>query len=118
MSNVLNKDFSLLNLGLTRWPNPFKHLCGEFLVVTLLSATQGLISQLKDAIPAMQKSIAELTEEVESISSSTMDGFNARSILSMQSQVPQVRILSLSMKLFSLFGCFISVICFSFVFLY
>ncbi|CAL9187386.1 unnamed protein product [Musa hybrid cultivar] len=67
----------------------------EFLATTLaehrqhLVSIQGLISQLKEAIPAMQKSIAELTEEVESISSSTMDGFNARSILSMQSQVPQ-----------------------------
>ncbi|CAL9056441.1 unnamed protein product [Musa banksii] len=67
----------------------------EFLATTLaehrqhLVSIQGLISQLKEAIPAMQKSIAELTEEVESVSSSTMDGFNARSILSMQSQVPQ-----------------------------
>ncbi|RWW07969.1 hypothetical protein BHE74_00044396 [Ensete ventricosum] len=60
----------------------------------------------------MQKSIAELSEEVKSVLSSTMDGFNPRSTLTMQSQVPQVRILSLSVKLFSLFGCFIFVICF------
>ena len=64
---------------------------------------KGLISQLKEAIPAMQKSIADLTEEVENISSTTMDGFNARPTLNMQSQGAQVRILSLSVKLFNLF---------------
>ncbi|XP_042390076.1 AUGMIN subunit 6-like [Zingiber officinale] len=53
-----------------------------------LVSIQGLVSQLKEAIPSMQKSIAELTEEVN-ISSTTMDGFSARSTLSTQSQVPQ-----------------------------
>ncbi|CAL9086258.1 unnamed protein product [Musa acuminata var. zebrina] len=67
----------------------------ESLAVTLaehrqhLVSIQGLISQLKEAIPAMQKSIADLTEEVENISSTTMDGFNARPTLNMQSQGAQ-----------------------------
>ncbi|URE29008.1 hypothetical protein MUK42_06892 [Musa troglodytarum] len=67
----------------------------ESLAVTLaehrqhLVSIQGLISQLKEAIPAMQKSIADLTEEVENISSTTMDGFNARPTLNMQSQGTQ-----------------------------
>ncbi|XP_073006591.1 AUGMIN subunit 6-like [Typha latifolia] len=38
-----------------------------------LASVQGLIDQLKEAVPAMQKSISELTDEVNSISSSTMD---------------------------------------------
>ncbi|WOL14359.1 AUGMIN subunit 6 [Canna indica] len=53
-----------------------------------LVSIQGLISQLKEAIPTMQKTIADLTEEVESISSTTVDGFDTRT-LNMQSQVPQ-----------------------------
>lgn len=64
---------------------------------------KGLIGQLKEAIPAMQKSIADLTEEVENISSTTMDGFNASPTLNMQSQGAQVRSLSLSVRLFNLF---------------
>ncbi|THU46620.1 hypothetical protein C4D60_Mb09t06840 [Musa balbisiana] len=67
----------------------------ESLAVTLaehrqhLVSIQGLIGQLKEAIPAMQKSIADLTEEVENISSTTMDGFNASPTLNMQSQGAQ-----------------------------
>nr|XP_010912861.1 AUGMIN subunit 6 isoform X1 [Elaeis guineensis] len=51
-----------------------------------LVSIQGLINQLKEAVPAMQKSISELTEEVNSISSTTMDEYDARSNSPMQSQ--------------------------------
>ncbi|XP_073008101.1 AUGMIN subunit 6-like [Typha latifolia] len=51
-----------------------------------LVSIQGLIDQLKEAVPAMQKSISDLTEEVNSISSCTMDELDARPHLCVQSQ--------------------------------
>ncbi|XP_020107127.1 AUGMIN subunit 6 [Ananas comosus] len=50
-----------------------------------LVSIQGLISQLKEAIPAMQKSISELTEEVNIISASTIDELDARPSVQSQS---------------------------------
>ncbi|XP_074589469.1 AUGMIN subunit 6-like [Curcuma longa] len=43
-----------------------------------LVSIQGLIDQLKEAIPTMQQSISELTEEVNNVSTS-VDGFSAQS---------------------------------------
>ncbi|KAL6640307.1 hypothetical protein ACP70R_022156 [Stipagrostis hirtigluma subsp. patula] len=50
-----------------------------------LVSIQGLINQLKEAIPAMQQSIAELSDEVNSVSSNPMDQLNSRLPLSGQS---------------------------------
>ncbi|XP_062218911.1 AUGMIN subunit 6-like isoform X2 [Phragmites australis] len=49
-----------------------------------LVSIQGLINQLKEAIPTMQLSIAELSEEVNSLSSNPMDQLNSRLPLSVQ----------------------------------
>uniref|UniRef100_A0A0D9YRH9 HAUS augmin-like complex subunit 6 N-terminal domain-containing protein n=1 Tax=Oryza glumipatula TaxID=40148 RepID=A0A0D9YRH9_9ORYZ len=43
-----------------------------------LVSIQGLINQLKEAIPAMQQSIADLSEEVNSVSSNPMDKIISR----------------------------------------
>ncbi|KAJ6824752.1 AUGMIN subunit 6 [Iris pallida] len=43
-----------------------------------LASIQGLINQLKAAVPTMQKSIAELTEEVNTICPYPMDEYSAR----------------------------------------
>ncbi|XP_020598077.1 AUGMIN subunit 6 [Phalaenopsis equestris] len=43
-----------------------------------LVSIQGLINQLKDAVPVMQKSIADLTEEVNRISPIALDEYNER----------------------------------------
>ncbi|XP_006664824.1 AUGMIN subunit 6 isoform X2 [Oryza brachyantha] len=43
-----------------------------------LVSIQGLINQLKEAIPAMQQSIADLSEEVNSVSSNPMDQMISR----------------------------------------
>ncbi|KAM3388597.1 hypothetical protein ACQJBY_010999 [Aegilops geniculata] len=51
-----------------------------------LVSIQGLINQLKEAIPAMQQSIAELSEEVNSVPSNPMDQTNSRQ-LSVQNTV-------------------------------
>ncbi|VAH34875.1 unnamed protein product [Triticum turgidum subsp. durum] len=51
-----------------------------------LVSIQGLINQLKEAIPAMQQSIAELSEEVNSVPSNPMDQTNSRQ-LSLQNTV-------------------------------
>ncbi|PKU67423.1 AUGMIN subunit 6 [Dendrobium catenatum] len=51
-----------------------------------LISIQGLISQLKEAVPTMQKSIAELTEEVNSISPIALDEYNERSSSPTQAQ--------------------------------
>ncbi|KAI5003854.1 hypothetical protein ZWY2020_031014 [Hordeum vulgare] len=45
-----------------------------------LVSIQGLINQLKEAIPAMQQSIAELSEEVNSVPSNPMDQTNSRQL--------------------------------------
>ncbi|XP_062223423.1 AUGMIN subunit 6-like isoform X2 [Phragmites australis] len=50
-----------------------------------LVSIQGLINQLKEAIPAMQQSITELSEEVNNISSNPMGQLNSRLSLSVQS---------------------------------
>ncbi|XP_066321688.1 AUGMIN subunit 6 [Miscanthus floridulus] len=50
-----------------------------------LVSIQGLINQLKEAIPAMQQSIDELSEEVNSVSINSMDQLNSRLPLSVQS---------------------------------
>lgn len=44
-----------------------------------LASIQGLINQLKEAVPAMHKSIADLTEEVNSVCPNTIDEYSARS---------------------------------------
>ncbi|KAL5207548.1 hypothetical protein ABZP36_031983 [Zizania latifolia] len=49
-----------------------------------LVSIQGLINQLKEAIPAMQQSIADLSEEVNSTSSNPMDQMISRLSPSMQ----------------------------------
>uniref|UniRef100_A0A0D9VFC6 HAUS augmin-like complex subunit 6 N-terminal domain-containing protein n=1 Tax=Leersia perrieri TaxID=77586 RepID=A0A0D9VFC6_9ORYZ len=49
-----------------------------------LVSIQGLINQLKEAIPAMQQSIADLSEEVNSASSNPMDQMISRLSPSMQ----------------------------------
>ncbi|KAK3156690.1 hypothetical protein QOZ80_2AG0110550 [Eleusine coracana subsp. coracana] len=49
-----------------------------------LVSIQGLINQLKEAIPAMQQSIAELSEEVSISSSNPMDQLHSRMPLSVQ----------------------------------
>lgn len=49
-----------------------------------LVSIQGLINQLKEAIPAMQQSITELSEEVNSVPSNPMDQTNSRQLLSVQ----------------------------------
>ncbi|GJN19653.1 hypothetical protein PR202_gb06950 [Eleusine coracana subsp. coracana] len=49
-----------------------------------LVSIQGLINQLKEAIPSMQQSIAELSEEVTSSSSNPMDQLHSRLPLSVQ----------------------------------
>ncbi|KAL6877554.1 hypothetical protein ACP4OV_012769 [Aristida adscensionis] len=49
-----------------------------------LVSIQGLINQLKEAIPAMQHSIAELSEEVNSLSSNPMDHLSSRMPLPVQ----------------------------------
>ncbi|ONK77703.1 uncharacterized protein A4U43_C02F9640 [Asparagus officinalis] len=51
-----------------------------------LASIQGLINQLKEAVPVMQKSIADLTEEVNSISPCTIDEYSARSSSPVQAQ--------------------------------
>ncbi|KAE8777001.1 AUGMIN subunit 6 [Hordeum vulgare] len=52
-----------------------------------LVSIQGLINQLKEAIPAMQQSITELSEEVNSVPSNSMDQTNSRQLLSVQNTV-------------------------------
>ncbi|XP_044949623.1 AUGMIN subunit 6 isoform X3 [Hordeum vulgare subsp. vulgare] len=47
----------------------------------------GLINQLKEAIPAMQQSITELSEEVNSVPSNSMGQTNSRQLLSVQNTV-------------------------------
>ncbi|CAM0950233.1 unnamed protein product [Alopecurus aequalis] len=49
-----------------------------------LVSIQGLINQLKEAIPAMQQSITELSEEVNSVPSNPVDQTNSRQSLSAQ----------------------------------
>ncbi|KAJ1279129.1 hypothetical protein BS78_04G132100 [Paspalum vaginatum] len=49
-----------------------------------LVSIQGLINQLKESIPAMQQSIEELSEEVNSVSCNPIDPLNARLSLSIQ----------------------------------
>ncbi|NP_001145206.1 AUGMIN subunit 6 [Zea mays] len=49
-----------------------------------LVSIQGLINQLKEAIPAMQQSIDELSEEVNSVSINSMDQLNSRLPLPVQ----------------------------------
>ncbi|TVU32370.1 hypothetical protein EJB05_24097 [Eragrostis curvula] len=49
-----------------------------------LVSIQGLINQLKEAIPAMQQSIAELSEEVNSASPNPMDQLHSRLALPVQ----------------------------------
>ncbi|KAG8070595.1 hypothetical protein GUJ93_ZPchr0006g40857 [Zizania palustris] len=49
-----------------------------------LVSIQGLINQLKEAIPSMQQSIADLSEEVNSVSSNPIDQMISRLSLSMQ----------------------------------
>ncbi|VAI14954.1 unnamed protein product [Triticum turgidum subsp. durum] len=51
-----------------------------------LVSIQGLINQLKEAIPAMQQSITKLSEEVNSVPSNLMDQTNSRQ-LSVQNTV-------------------------------
>ncbi|KAJ6843087.1 AUGMIN subunit 6 [Iris pallida] len=51
-----------------------------------LASIQGLINQLKEAVPTMRKSIAELTDEVNIISPYPMDEYSARSISSVHAQ--------------------------------
>ncbi|KAF7064182.1 hypothetical protein CFC21_070583 [Triticum aestivum] len=51
-----------------------------------LVSIQGLINQLKEAIPAMQQSITKLSEEVNSVPSNPMDQTNSRQ-LSVQNTV-------------------------------
>ncbi|KAM0939893.1 putative HAUS augmin-like complex subunit 6 [Dioscorea sansibarensis] len=51
-----------------------------------LASIQGLINQLKEAVPAMQKSISQLTEEVNGISSISADEFSGRSTSPAQAQ--------------------------------
>ncbi|KAK8933576.1 hypothetical protein KSP39_PZI015657 [Platanthera zijinensis] len=51
-----------------------------------LVSIQGLINQLKETVPAMQTSIAELTEEVNSISPIVLDEYDERSTSPTQAQ--------------------------------
>lgn len=44
-----------------------------------LASIQGLINQLKEAVPTMQKSIADLAEEVNNIAPCTIDEYSGRS---------------------------------------
>ncbi|XP_051186864.1 AUGMIN subunit 6 [Lolium perenne] len=52
-----------------------------------LVSIQGLINQLKEAIPAMQQSITDLSEEVNSVPSNPVDQTNSRQLLSGQNTV-------------------------------
>ncbi|XP_065010597.1 AUGMIN subunit 6-like isoform X1 [Musa acuminata AAA Group] len=51
-----------------------------------LVSIQGLVDQLKEVIPAMQMSISDLTEEVNNISSTMVDGFSVQSSTTVQYQ--------------------------------
>lgn len=51
-----------------------------------LVSIQGLTNQLKEAVPAMRKSITELTEEVNNISPIALDEYNERSSSPTQAQ--------------------------------
>ncbi|CAL9181591.1 unnamed protein product [Musa hybrid cultivar] len=51
-----------------------------------LVSIQGLVDQLKEVIPAIQMSISDLTEEVNNISSTMVDGFSVQSSTTVQCQ--------------------------------